>query len=162
MTTCAVGGHGRSLTRCPLSARPKPVQSNYACPAESCLVERQSLERKLPGGSRVCATTTARAGRAFERPLDVDCRRRCVCKFDLVPSGVRVARKRFKRVDRPPQQFMDEVAEGARVERQGLIVFGELTATPKRSARQIERIAQHEAQRGRRLHLIERRSTMTG
>ena len=73
--------------------------------------------------------------------------------LDLVAGRTRIARIGFERVDRALQHLVDELAKGARIERQGLFVFDERAPAQGVAPDEGERIAQHEAERCRRLHL---------
>ena len=73
--------------------------------------------------------------------------------LDLVAGRAHIAGIRFERVDRALQHLVDELAKGARVERQRLFVFDQRAPTQGVTPHEGERIAQHEAKRCRRLHL---------
>ena len=61
----------------------------------------------------------------------------------------------FERVDRALQHLVDELAEGARVERQGLFVFDQRPPAQGVAPDEGKRVAQHEAKRCRGLHLCD-------
>ncbi len=91
-----------------------------------CLVEGECPKRE-PRSRIQCVLPEQRGRyRALERPARAEhLGRRRERGLDLLSRRARITRIGFERVDGVLQQFMNELAIGARVKRERLIVFGD-------------------------------------